>query len=281
MRNSLKPASAPPPILSKAAMPALWASLLRSLRLRSCSQMIRGGARAIDAGGHQQQRVGADVAHQQRGQRRADNGAGAGAGADKAEQSSGLGPGEGVGHEAPEHRDMEQAEQADPDVEGLVQQHPVLQCLGADVEQAKAGGEQAVYRGHQAANADAGDRCAVEPDREGAADKGERPQPADLGIAPVAGHGVPHRPQDVVGAHEDQHQAEGRQGRAHLVRFDLAGPREQALQGDASSARYRFSNMCSISARCCSLGTRPKLARILSSMWCTLAVAGMMQVTAG
>ena len=181
-------------------------------------------------GSHQQQAVGADITYQQSRQRGPPDGADAGTRTDKTEQAGGLLAGERVRHETPEHGDVKQAEQADPDVKGLVQQYLVRQGLCAQVEQYETGCEQAVDRGYQPAHADPGHRGAVQGHRQRAADKGEGPQPADLGVGPVARHGVAYRAQDVIGAHQDQHQHKGRQGGAHLVGFYVTGAGENALQ---------------------------------------------------
>ena len=190
----------------------------------------QGRGQGDQPGGHQQQRVRADVSHQQRCQGRPTDAADAGAGADKTEQAGGLGSGKGVRHKTPEYGDMEQAEQAYPDVKTFIQQHRVGEGLGAEIEQGETRCEQAVYRRYQPADIDAGHCRAVDRYRNGTEDEGESPQPADLGVGPVARHGVTHRAQDVVGAHQYQHEGERRQGRPHLVCLYVAGPGQDALQ---------------------------------------------------
>ncbi len=76
-------------------------------------------------GGHEHQIVVADVARDNGNDQRPGRRAGARACCDKSEQPLRLLLGKGVGHEAPEHRQVKQAEQADPDVEALVQQDAV------------------------------------------------------------------------------------------------------------------------------------------------------------
>ena len=67
--------------------------------------------------------VVADVARDDRYDEWCRGGAEAHADSDEREQAFRLLGAEGVRHEAPEHRQMEQAEQADPHVEALVEQN--------------------------------------------------------------------------------------------------------------------------------------------------------------
>ena len=56
---------------------------------------------------------------------------------------------------------MEQTEQADPDIEELVYQNRVAQCLGTEVKQQEAGGKQPVNCGHQVPDVESRDRGTV------------------------------------------------------------------------------------------------------------------------
>ncbi len=156
----------------------------------------------------QDQVIGADLPHDLACEQRTERCPGARARGDEREQPARLLLAVEVRHEAPEHRQVHEAEQRDPDVERLVEQHAVRHERRPEVERDERHREEHVHDRHEQREAHARACPAVERDDESAEHELDVPQHADLGVRPVAGHRVAHGAQRVVRRHENEHEQE-------------------------------------------------------------------------
>ena len=184
----------------------------------------------------------ADVARDDGHDERCRRGAGAHADPDEREQAFRLLGVEGVGHEAPKHRQVEQAEQADPDVEGLVEQHGVGHEARAQEEQRERHSVERVDGGHEKPEANLGAGEAVDHHETEAQEKLDRPELRNFGVRPVARHRVADGPQEEVGRHDREAGQERHRRCPSLVSLDqsrrAADLRRPQYQSDDAGAEH-------------------------------------------
>ena len=115
---------------------------------------------------------------------------------------------------------MEQAEQADPDVEALVEQNGVGHEARAQEEQRERHRIKRVDGGHEQPESNLRAREAVDHHEAEAQEELDRPKLRDLGVGPIAGHRVADRPQEEVRRHDREAGQERHRRGARFVRLD-------------------------------------------------------------
>ena len=176
----------------------------------------------------------ADIVAEKRRHGRPDHRTEAGTGCDDGKEPRRLLAREQVRHEAPEHRDVKQAEDAEPHVKRLVDELGVRQRRRCGEECDERQREEYIDAGHDPAESDQGDQPAIQRHRNDAEEEGQGPEPVDLFLRPLRRYGIAWCAQDEVGGHQRKHEEERQDRRTNFVGFDFGGGPENPGKRTAS-----------------------------------------------
>ena len=179
-------------------------------------------------GGYQQQGICTDRIDEQGYEGRSADGAETAARGDEAEQPFGLCTGKDIGHQAPEHRDDEEIEGAEPDKKGRSNPAVVGVALKQDIEQKHGDGDKPINPGQKNRQPYARGKPAENRRNDKAQQKRAGEKLLQMVNAVNRAHRVAQRTKDEIARQQKEEIDEGNDNRLGLTRLHVGDQPQSA-----------------------------------------------------